>query len=200
MILFPFLIFSLPGLSAIKRIFPHGDRIADPETAQSLKLAWDRIHNLEERLQREEKATILLGDGHNANEIKLAAATAAAAAALAIAQQPGGTPAGGPGGGGGGTPAPGPPAGDPGSQTNPIIAMSAVEADIAVSVRASRQFYGFGPNPPDDQYWIDHAKVVAQFSNGKWYQGWNRYWEIRADPANTGSANPNEGDNPAIHT
>lgn len=198
MILPPFLIFGLPPLSAIKRIFPHGDQIADPPTKQTLQLVWDRIHSLEERLQRQEKATLLLGDGHNANELKLAAAQAAADAALAIAQSPTAGPVDGQGGGG--TPAPGPPAGDPGSQTNPIIAMSIDPTAIAASVRASRQFYGFGPNPPDDQYWIDHASVVAQFSNGKWYQGWNRYWELRADPANTGSADPNQGGNPAIHT
>lgn len=189
---------TLPTLSPIKRVFPHIDEIDDHKAAASLRLAWDRIHSLEERLQRAEAANTLLVASHNANLTLIAAAQTAASAALALAQQPGGTPAGGPG-----TPTPtppGPPPGDPGSQTNPIIAMSIDPAAIAASVRASRQFYGFGPNPADDQYWIDKASVAGQFSNGKWYRGWNRYWEVRADPKNTGSADPNLGSQPAIHT
>ena len=36
---------------AIKRLYPHVDNIADWQTRQSIHLAWDRIHDLEERLQ-----------------------------------------------------------------------------------------------------------------------------------------------------
>ena len=174
------LIPSLPGVSAIKRIFPHVDEIADPPAAQSLKLAWERIHSLEERLQRAEASLLVLQTAHNTSVAAITAAATAADAALALSQRPGEVPTstvgGGPGGGGG--PAPG----EPGSQTNPIIAMSIVPADIAASVRASLQVYGIGPGTAD-QYWIDHASVVAQFSNGKWYQGWNAYWEARANPS-----------------
>jgi len=83
-----------------------------------------------------------------------------------------------------------------GTPTDPIIAMSADPAQIARDVRASLAYYG----RTDDAYWIslcDHPG--GPFSNGKWYHGWNRYWELRADPSNTGSADPNEAANPAIH-
>src|SRR5207248_1898437 len=81
----------------------------------------------------------------------------------------------------------------------PHVDESADPTAIAAAVRASRQFYGFGAGT-DDQYWIDKASTPAQFSNGKWYLGWNRYWEVRADPHNTGSADPNLGSLPSIYT
>lgn len=191
---------TLPAVVPIKRIYPHVDAITDPNAQQSQKLAWDRIHSLEERLQAAEAANVLLVAAHNTNAAAITVAGQNADHALAIAQSPVAAPVVPNAGGAGGTTPSGPPPGDPGSQSNPIIAMSAVLADIAASVRASRQFYGFGPNPPDDQYWIDKASHAEQFSNGNWYLGWNRYWEVRADPANTGSADPNLGGQPALHT
>lgn len=193
---------TLPAVVPIRRIYPHVDEIVDINAQQSQKLAWDRIHSLEERLQAAEAANALLVAAHNTNAAAITAAAQSADHALAIAQTPIAVPITGSGGGGapGGTTPSGPAPGDPGSQSNPIIAMSAAPADIAASVRASRQFYGFGPNPADDQYWIDKASHAEQFSNGNWYLGWNRYWEVRADPANTGSADPNLGGQPAIHT
>jgi hypothetical protein len=184
---------KLPGLTKIKRIFPHVDQVDDAPTKQTITLLWERVHSLEERLQQTMATNTVLADRVETLTTGLTAAQATADAALA-GVQPSGAAAGS------GSQPPGPPAGDPGSQTNPIIAMSADLTAIAASVRASRQFYGFGPNPADDQYWIDHAKAAAQFSNGKWYLGWNRYWEVRADPANTGSADPSLGGEPAIHT
>lgn len=191
---------KLPAVVPIKRFYPHVDEITDPNAQQSTRLAWDRIHDLEGRLQAAEAANALLAAAHNTNATAIVSATQTAKDAVAIAQTPvaaviptstSGTPAG--------APPVGPPAGNLGSQTNPIIAMSTDPTKIAASVRASRQFYGFGPGV-SDQYWIDKASVAGQFSNGKWYQGWNRYWEVRADPANTGSADPNLGGQAALHT
>lgn len=179
----------------LPRKYPHVDDIADWQTAQTLRLLWDRVFGLEAQLTAVNATLQLLISASNAQETSVATALKQSKSALASAQvdTTGGTSSGGGGGGGGGGPDPG----DPGSQSNPIIAMSADLADIAASVRASRQFYGFGPNPADDQYWIDHAKTPAQFSNGKWYLGWNAYWHARASPSNTGSADPNLGGLPS---
>lgn len=96
------------------------------------------------------------------------------------------------------TPSGAPPAGTPGAQDMPIIAMSSNPAQIAIDVRASLAFFGYAPAA--DAYWVGKATNPEQFSNGKWYQGWNAYWEARASPGNTGSADPNLGDQPAVHT
>lgn len=188
---------GLPSLKTFKRFFPHVDKIEDPNASQTIRLLWDRVHDLEARMQRCETFNQLAAAAHNTNEAAIAAAKTAADAALALVQVPGeaatsGTPGGGP------TP-PGPAPGDPGSQTNPIVAMSIDPAAIAASVRSSLQFYGIGFNPAIDNYWIGLASSPAQFSNGKWYQGWNRYWEVRANPSNTGSADPALGSEPAQH-
>lgn len=188
----------LPAVVPIKRRYPHVGEITDPNSAQSTKLLWDRVHDLEQRLQASEAANKLLVDAHNTTQAQVVKAQASADNALAIAQQPGGTATTtGTTGSGGGPPPPGPPAGDPGSQTNPIIAMSADPAAIAASVRLSLQSYGIGFNPGNDQYWIDHASSVGQFSNSKWYLGWNAYWHARANPTNNGSADPNLADLPS---
>lgn len=185
---------TLPTVSKIRRIYPHVGEITDFNAQQSTKLLWDRVHDLEERLQAAEAANQTLAAAHNTLQGQVTAVESTANNAIAIAQQPGASasvpdnPS---------PPNPGPPAGDPGSQTNPIIAMSADPAAIAVSVRNSLASYGIGYNPSNDQYWVDHAKTVGQFSNSKWYLGWNAYWHARADPANTGSADPNLGDLPS---
>jgi hypothetical protein len=187
---------TLPAVVPIKRAYPHVDQITDFNAQQSTKLLWDRVHDLEERLQASEAANQVLVDAHNTTQTQITAVQTLANGAIAIAQQPGLTTII-PGGGGPAAPPQGPPPGDPGSQSNPIIAMSIDPTAIATSVRLSRQSYGFGPNPADDQYWITKATNAEQFSNGKWYQGWNAYWHARADPANPGSADPNLGDLPS---
>jgi hypothetical protein len=188
---------DLPGVRPIRRVYPHVDEITDHNAQQSTKLAWDRIHDLEERLQAAEAAAQVLAAAHETTQTQIAAAKSTADNALAIAQQPSVGPPTAPVTGPGGGPPVGPPPGDPGSQTNPIIAMSADPAAIAASVRLSLQSYGIGYNPSVDQYWVDHASSVGQFSNGKWYLGWNAYWHARANPSNTGSADPNLADLPS---
>jgi hypothetical protein len=191
---------TLPAVVPIKRVYPHVDQIVDPMAQQSTKLAWDRIHSLEERLQAQEAASQLLASAHDVAQAQIAVAQTTAASAMAIAQQPtegAGSLGGGHGEGGSTPPVTGPPAGDPGSQTNPIIAMSADPAAIAASVRLSLQSYGIGYNPSVDEYWVSHADHAGQFSNGKWYLGWNAYWHARANPTNTGSADPNLAGEPS---
>ena len=80
---------------------------------------------------------------------------------------------------------------------NPIIAMSADPAQIAIDVRASLAFF----NRTDDLYWVSLCNHVSNgYSDGVWRLGWNRYFEDRANPANTGSADPRDGNLPALHT
>jgi hypothetical protein len=80
-----------------------------------------------------------------------------------------------------------------GTLADPIIAMSADPAQIARDVRASLAAVG----RVDDAYWVQKASSPAPFSNGLWHLGWNRYWEVRAEPSNTGSADPALGRQPA---
>jgi hypothetical protein len=190
-------------VTAIKRTYPHVNEIPDWQTAQSARLLWDRVHDLEERLQAASGTITDLVAGHNANEGNIISTGKDVRQAIALSQGPGGVVsdgggAGGAGGGGGiGGGGGGPLPGEPGSQTNPIIAMSIVPAQIAASVRASLAFYGLPASA--DQYWIDVCSTAGRFSNGKWYQGWNAYWEARAAPGNSGSANPNLAGLPSVH-
>ncbi len=82
-----------------------------------------------------------------------------------------------------------------GTQIDPIVAMSSDPAQIARDVHASLAFFDGG----DDKYWIDKASHAGMFSNRLWYLGWNKYWEDRCDPTNTGSANPTDAGLPAVH-
>jgi len=85
-----------------------------------------------------------------------------------------------------------------GSLPDPIIAMSADPAQIALDVRVS--LAAFGIPEREDFYWVDKASRPAEFSNHVWHLGWNAYWEARALPGNQGSADPNLGRLPAVHT
>jgi hypothetical protein len=108
--------------SPIKRIYPHVDEIPDWRTAQTTRLLWDRIHDLEERLQASQTTVTDLVAGHNTNEAALTTVTRDARQALSLSQQlaggaapSGATPSGdvapgdggGDGGDGGGGGAPG---------------------------------------------------------------------------------------------
>lgn len=91
---------KLPGLQVIKRIFPHVDKVQDPDTAQSLKLAWDRIHNIEERLQRNEAADLALVGRITLHDQAIDRAQTTASAALLAAQAAADAAAAGAGAGG----------------------------------------------------------------------------------------------------
>jgi len=76
-----------------------------------------------------------------------------------------------------------------GTLHDPIVAMSADLEQIRRDVRASLAHFG----RTDDPYWLEKESTPAQFSNGLWHLGHNRYWEARMDPTNPGSADPNLG-------
>src|SRR5260221_236334 len=79
---------TLPAVVPIKRVYPHVDEITDPMASQSVRLAWDRIHSLEERLQAQEAGAKVLVDAHNTNAAQITVAQTTAQQAVAIAQQP----------------------------------------------------------------------------------------------------------------
>jgi hypothetical protein len=82
------------------------------------------------------------------------------------------------------------------SANNPIIAMSADPAQIALDVRASLAFLGYPPS--DDAQWIGYCDHVSNgWSDGLWRLGWNRYWEVRASGA--AAADASLGNLPAVH-
>lgn len=109
---------------------------------------------------------------------------------------------GGPGGGPGGGDPNVPDAGDgtPGSSSaNPIIAMSSNPDQIRADATAS--WNHFHPGKPFDNEWYDYAAKPDIFSDGKWYLGWNRYWEDRMDYNNPGypsHADPGGGKLPSV--
>lgn len=82
-----------------------------------------------------------------------------------------------------------------GTITDPIIAMSPDPVQIAKDIRASL----FHFNRTDDAYWMEKESTPAQFSNGLWHLGHNRYWETAMEPTDTGSRNPADGRLPALY-
>jgi len=72
----------------IQRLYPHVDNISDWETQQSLRLAWDRIHDLEERLQAAETNITNLIAAVNTINTTLARVEILAQQAYAKTQQP----------------------------------------------------------------------------------------------------------------
>jgi hypothetical protein len=80
-----------------------------------------------------------------------------------------------------------------GTEADPFVAMDPTR--MAEEIRASLAFFGTA----DDGYWLPKAQAVGMYSDGKWYHGWNRYLETRAEPGNTGSADPALGRLPAVH-
>jgi hypothetical protein len=83
----------------LKRQFPHVDDIADWRAQQSIRLLWERVFNLEERLQAVEVTQGDLVSATNSQEDDLGRAERKADEALAIAQrvasEPGYIPPGG---------------------------------------------------------------------------------------------------------
>lgn len=94
---------SLAPLPAFRRIYPHEGEVADPPAAQTIRLLWDRVHDLEGRLQQAQTTITTLVAAHNTNEAAITQAQRSADQALALAQRPtsgGGTVVGTPGDGG----------------------------------------------------------------------------------------------------
>ena len=126
-------------IAPIKRVYPHVGEVQDWTAQTSLRLLWDRIHDLEERLQASQATITTLIDAQNTTEITLTTVQRDANHALVLSQQIGadgtivgggasGTaagdlPDGGDGGGGAiGCSAAGPTGHDSGGLLNPIRA------------------------------------------------------------------------------
>lgn len=97
------------AVRTLKRQYPHVDTIEDWRAQQSVRLLWDRIFDLEERLAASQATIKTLVDGQNATEAKLQVVDRHANEALAVTQDPEKTTAEGggedeelPGGGDGG--------------------------------------------------------------------------------------------------
>lgn len=99
--------------------------------------------------------------------------------------------------------------GTPGTKSNPIIAMSSDPAQIHRDVEASWNYYdpigkAHGRDIGSVDYWVGYCDHVGdKFSNGKYYLGWNLYWEVRMGQAavgdTSGATDPNQGGQPAEH-
>lgn len=73
---------------AIPRLYPHVEDITDWRASQSLHLAWDRIHDLEERLQAAQASQAAIIAVVNALLPAIQAVEVIAAQAYAKTQQP----------------------------------------------------------------------------------------------------------------
>lgn len=116
--------------TSLKRIYPHVSEISDWQTAQTIRLLWDRVWALEERLQAAQTTITDLVAGHNENAATLDTVGQDARQALAGQQAGDGTGVGGAGSGTGG-------AGGSGSATP-----QALPEGVCTSLHAERAKYG----------------------------------------------------------
>lgn len=174
----------------IKRQYPHVPQIADYPTQQTIRLLWDRVFDLEGRLQENEATTQQLSDTTQQHNSQLTELSQRTDAALANAQ-PTNAEARAIGG-----LSPGEPATGPGSRYEPIIPMSidpvAMEADIKASL--------YHWSRADYSYWLSVVQNPWQGGDAKWYQGWDAYMEERARPGNAGFASHDLLPLPAVYT
>lgn len=86
------------------------------------------------------------------------------------------------------------------SPEDPRVTSSLDPTYLHAAISASYAGTHNGATEPDsdNNYWFGLASNPGQFSDGVWRIGWNRYWEERMDPSNNGSANPKDGDLPAL--
>jgi hypothetical protein len=73
---------------ALKRQYPHVDDITDWRAQQTIRLLWDRIFDLESRLQASQSTIETLVDSQNETDANLRRVEGHALEALAIAQRP----------------------------------------------------------------------------------------------------------------
>jgi len=136
------------AVRGIKRIYPHVNEVSDWPAAQTIRLLWDRIHDLEERLQATQTTVTSLVEGHNTNEAAVTDAAYTARQAMSIAQQGAAgelLPGGGGSGGGGGIVLPG--GGDGGGGAQGCAAAGATGHDsggLLTAVRAGQIICGTG--------------------------------------------------------
>jgi hypothetical protein len=134
--------------TAIKRTYPHLSQITDPMAQQTIRLLWDRIWALEERLQASEATISELVSGHNSNESTITTVQKNSEMALSLAQRVG-EAAGSETGGGGSTPLPG--GGDGGAGNIGCSAAGATGHDtggLLNAIRAGQIVCGTGNEYP----------------------------------------------------
>jgi hypothetical protein len=175
---------------ALKRQYPHVDVIADWRAQQSVRLLWDRVFDLEGRLQAAQSTITELTSRTNAQDDEIARAQRDATNALAQGQLTPGERAAA------GGLQPGEPATGPGSKGEPIVPMSTDLTVMEGNIKASLYHWG----RTDYSYWFPTVKDPYQGGDGKWYQGWSAYEEERAKPGNTGSADHALYPLPAVYT
>jgi len=73
----------------LKRTYPHLSQVTDPMAQQTIRLLWDRIWDLEARLQASEATITDLISNANTNDAKIVVAQQDAHAALSLAQRAG---------------------------------------------------------------------------------------------------------------
>lgn len=86
-------LFTLIGVTKLKRTFPHVGQVTDWAASTSLRLLWDRVWALEERLQAAEANVRAEGVALNTLNTQLASVEAIARQAFALAQTPATSPA-----------------------------------------------------------------------------------------------------------
>lgn len=135
--------------TAGKRVYPHVNEIADWQTAQTVRLLWDRVHDLTERVTALTSSLGLLITGQNSTEALLASVAQDARQGLARSQSLGGGTAlggaGGGAGGGGGVVLPG--GGDGGGGSTGCAAAGATGHDtggLLTAIRAGQIVCGTG--------------------------------------------------------
>ena len=74
--------------SAIKRAYPHVSEVEDWRAQATIRLVWDRVHDLEERLQAAQATITDLVAGHNTNEATLSTISRDVREVLSVSQQP----------------------------------------------------------------------------------------------------------------
>jgi hypothetical protein len=87
------------------------------------------------------------------------------------------------------------------SQSNPIIVGPTGGPELDAAIQASWAGTRGGIIPEGDlNYWRGQSNHPSNgFTDRKWHYGWNRYWEERMRPDNTGSANPDYASLPAFY-
>ncbi len=84
----PIVSVTTTAVVSIQRLYPHVDNIKDWESSQSIRLLWDRVHDLEERLQAANATVATLLTAVNTLGVAAAAVKVTADQAYAKTQQP----------------------------------------------------------------------------------------------------------------
>lgn len=174
----------------LQRVYPHVPTIADYSTQQTVRLLWDRVFDLEERLQSAQTTIQHLTERSDEQDDEIAKAQQTADHAMGQAQltidareAAGGL-------------SPGEPASGPGSKLEPIIPMSIDPVEMEANIKASLYHW----TRDDYSYWLSVVQNPWQGGDAKWYQGWDAYMEERARPGNAGFASHDLLPLPAVYT